>query len=81
MNNSVAGVTAAKIDSNTPHTRRKHRRAKSGSKLEPNAGDGNGNLPFYISSGICLALLFSKLSLLKDIIFLSWCVVIDMFCM
>ena len=37
----MAGVTAAKIDSNTPHIRRKHRRAKSGSKIESN-GDGNG---------------------------------------
>jgi len=36
----VAGVTAARIDSNTPHIRRKHRRAKSGSKIESN-GDGN----------------------------------------
>ena len=41
LNSSVAGVAAAKIDSNTPHTRRKHRRAKSGSKIEAN-GDGNG---------------------------------------
>ncbi|XP_067928616.1 arf-GAP with GTPase, ANK repeat and PH domain-containing protein 1-like [Watersipora subatra] len=40
MNTSVAGVAAAKIDSNTPHTRRKHRRAKSGSKIET-PGDGN----------------------------------------
>lgn len=40
-NSTVAGVTAAKIDSNTPHIRRKHRRAKSGSKIEAN-GDGNG---------------------------------------
>lgn len=39
----MAGVQAAKIESNTPHTRRKHRRAKSGSKIEAN-GDGNGKL-------------------------------------
>lgn len=41
MTSSVAGVQAAKIESNTPHLRRKHRRAKSGSKIEAN-GDGNG---------------------------------------
>lgn len=43
MSTSVAGVQAARIESNTPHTRRKHRRAKSGSKIEAN-GDGNGTL-------------------------------------
>ena len=46
LTSSVAGVTAAKIDSNTPHIRRKHRRAKSGSKIESN-GDGNGEWQRY----------------------------------
>lgn len=49
MTTSVAGVTAAKIDSNTPHIRRKHRRAKSGSKIENN-GDGNGKLCLFDQS-------------------------------
>lgn len=58
MTSSVAGVQAARIESNTPHMRRKHRRAKSGSKIEAN-GDGNGRVTtsgssvVFIHSAVC----------------------------